>query len=138
MQIIYIAGAISSDNILTSLGNISAGIHAANRVMAAGHAPFCPHLDFQTVLAQLPEQSISVDTLKGVSMKFLEHSNVVWVLPNSEESAGTQAEIARAIELDIPVYYDFDPAMAWADAADKLEKEVDMMIDESLSEMGLA
>ena len=38
-------------------------------------------------------------------MAWLEVSDEVWVLPNSENSKGTQGEIKRAEKLDIPVKY---------------------------------
>ncbi|KKL26448.1 hypothetical protein LCGC14_2395160, partial [marine sediment metagenome] len=37
------------------------------------------------------------------SIAWLEVSDEVWVMPNSENSKGTQVEIKRAKELNIPV-----------------------------------
>jgi hypothetical protein len=39
-------------------------------------------------------------------MDWLQVSDALLVLPNSEDSKGTQAEVELARELGIPVYYD--------------------------------
>jgi len=48
---------------------------------------------------------LTVEDYYRYSMAWLEVADEVWVLPNSESSKGTQAEIKRAKELFIPVKY---------------------------------
>ena len=102
MKRIYIAGAYSADNVLEVLGNIRRGISAAVWALLHGYAPFCPWLDFLFFL-QNDGKIISVEEIKAYSMAWLEASDEVWVLPDSSASIGTQAEIKRAKELNIPI-----------------------------------
>ena len=99
---IYIAGAISSDNVIGVLNNLAEGQKVAAEVLRQGHSPFCPHLDF---LFQFHKQTLTVEDYHRYSMEWLEVSDGVLVLPRSENSKGVQAEIARARELNIPVAF---------------------------------
>ena len=101
MKRIYVAGAMSADNITDFLANLRRGIALTVRVIKAGYAPFCPFIDFQWSLVAPIEQS----EYKAYSMAWLEAADaVLYVQENVETSPGTQAEIARAEELGIPVY----------------------------------
>jgi hypothetical protein len=82
------------------LNNIHDGIKASVEILKKGHAVFCPWLDYQF---QFFDKTLTVEDYYRYSMAWLEVSQVVLVLPNSENSKGTQAEIARAKELGIPV-----------------------------------
>ena len=99
---IYVAGRYSDNNIIGCLNNIHDGIKASVEVLKQGHAVFCPWLDYQF---QFFDKTLTVQDYYRYSMAWLEVSDEVWVLPNSENSKGTQAEIKRAQELDIPVRY---------------------------------
>lgn len=99
---IYVAGKYSDTNIIGCLNNIHDGIKASVEVLKQGHAPFCPWLDYQF---QFFDKTLTVEDYYRYSMAWLEVSDEVWVLPNSENSKGTQAEIKRAVELNIPVKY---------------------------------
>lgn len=98
---IYTAGAISSDNVVGFIENISTGIEIASRLINQGYNVFCSHLDYQYGFFR----KLTVEEYQRNSMAWLEVSDVVLVLPNSENSKGTQAEIKRATELGIPVIY---------------------------------
>jgi hypothetical protein len=100
---VYVAGKYSDDNIIGCLNNIHDGIKASVEVLKLGHSPFCPFLDYQF---QLFDKTLTVEDYYKYSMAWLEVSDCVLVLPNSENSKGTQAEIERAIELGIPVVYE--------------------------------
>ena len=99
---IYIAGKYSAPSTLETLNNIHDGIHACVRAVKSGYSPYCPWLDHQY---HLIDKTITVKDYQRISMDWLEVSQEVWVLPNSESSKGTQAEILRAQELRIPVRY---------------------------------
>jgi hypothetical protein len=105
MKRIYVAGAYSSDNVLGVLDNIRIGIRKATEVLLEGNAPFCPWLDYQFQLMLRDNETLTVQDFYDYSMAWLEVSDEVLVLPNSEHSKGTQAEIKRAEELGIPVIY---------------------------------
>lgn len=99
---IYVAGKYSDNNIIGCLNNIHEGIKVAVGVLKDGNEPFCPWLDYQF---QFFDKTLTVEDYYRYSMAWLEVSDEVWVLPNSENSKGTQAEIKRAEELKIPVRY---------------------------------
>ncbi len=69
------------------------------KLIKQGHSPFVPHIDF---LFQFFED-LKIEDYYRYSMAWLEASDIVLVLPNSENSKGTQIEIARAKELGIPI-----------------------------------
>lgn len=105
---VYIAGSYSSDNVLKVLENIRKGIRAGTEVLLAGFSPFIPFLDYNVFLQLREGEVISVDTIQAHSLSWLEVCQAVLVLPGSENSKGTQKEIQRAYELDIPTFYNLD------------------------------
>ena len=102
---IYIAGAISDNNLLNSWENIRKGIKLSVEVLKAGFAPFSPWLDYNFQLQLRDGESLSVDDYYAYSMTWLEASDIVYVIPGWENSKGTLAEISRANALNIPVVY---------------------------------
>lgn len=108
MKKVYVAGKYSDDNVLDVLGNISRGIKLCKDLFLLGYAPFCPWLDHQYVLqmSDWERKKLTVPMFWNYSMAWLEVSDCMLVIPERiEESKGVQAEIARARELNIPVYY---------------------------------
>lgn len=108
MKRIYVAGKYSDDNVLGILGNISRGIQLCKDLFLMGHAPFCPWLDHQYVLQMTDNEraALTVKQFHDYSMAWLEVSDCVLVIPEGiENSKGVQAEIARAKEIGLPVYY---------------------------------
>ena len=78
------------------------GIQAASQVIEAGFSPFTPWTD---VLLHL-QAGYDLKTCYNMSMAWLERSDAVIVVPEgAERSHGTQAELARAEELGIPIFY---------------------------------
>lgn len=108
---VYVAGAYSADNVLDVLRNMNRGIRLSSKVFMLGYAPFCPWLDYQFALnARLDEgEDVTLENYYGYSMAWLEASDAVLVVPEKHEtSKGTQAEIKRANELEIPVFFDIN------------------------------
>jgi hypothetical protein len=99
---VYVAGSYSADNIIGVLNNIHRGTKMCAALLKKGYAPFCPWLDYQF---QFYDISLTVDDYRDYSMMWLEVSDVVLVLENSEKSKGTQAEIKRAEQLRIPIVH---------------------------------
>ena len=99
---VYLAGKYSSDNILGCLNNIHDGIKKATEIIKSGHEVFCPWLDYQF---HFFDKTLSKQDYQRNSMAWVEVSEEMWVMPNSENSGGTQREIARAKELNIPIKY---------------------------------
>ena len=108
MKKVYIAGSYSSDNVLDILDNIRKGIRAGTEVLLAGFSPYIPWLDYNIFLQLRDDEQISVSDIQEHSLAWLEVSDAVLVLPDYENSKGTLAEIKRAGELGIPVYYNLE------------------------------
>lgn len=103
---VYVAGAYSSDNVLGVLDNIRKGIRTATEAFLTGEcAPFVPWFDYQFQLSLREGESLTVPDYYEYSLAWLEVSDCVLVLPGWEKSKGTIAEIERAKELRIPVFY---------------------------------
>jgi nucleoside 2-deoxyribosyltransferase len=99
---VYVAGPISSDKLLTSMENIRRGVTMSAFLIKEGFHVFCPFID---ILFAMVNQHLDVEDYQRNSMAWLEVSDAVLVLPGYENSAGTKQEIARALELGIPVCY---------------------------------
>jgi len=108
MKRVYVAGSYSSNNVITVLNNMRIGMRLGTQVLLAGYAPFVPWFDYQFQLMLRDGESLTVQDYYDYSTAWLEASDCVLVVPNSENSKGTQAEIERAKELNIPVYYNLD------------------------------
>lgn len=112
IQRIYVAGAItpykSEHPVFGFLGNIARGIRMSLTLLLKGYFPFCPFLDYQYWFFLLEGEAISEKMIKGMSMAWLEVSDAIMVLPKYRKSGGTKAEIDRARELDIPVFYNVE------------------------------
>lgn len=102
MKRIYVAGNYSANNVISVLNNVAKGTKVCVEILKSGNVPFCPWLDYQF---QFYDQSLTVDDYYRYSMAWLEVSDEIWVLPNSEQSKGTQAEIKRAKDLGIKVIF---------------------------------
>lgn len=100
MRRIYIAGKLNADA-CGYLKNCHDMIKVANEVRKLGHAVFVPCFD---LLAGIVDGKMEYRDYADNNMAWLEASDAVLVLPNSENSKGTQAEIARARELGIPIF----------------------------------
>lgn len=104
MKRIYVAGAYSANNVVAVLDNMRRGMRAGTEVFLAGFSPFVPWFDFHFQLMLRENEVLTVEDYYRYSMAWLEVSDAVLLLPNSENSKGTQAELARARELGIPIY----------------------------------
>ena len=99
---IYVAGSYSDSNVINILNNIHEGIRVSAKILKAGHEPFCPFLDYQF---QFFDNTLTVEDYYRYSIAWLEVSDVMVVLPYSENSKGTQKEIERANEIGIKVIH---------------------------------
>ena len=105
---VYVAGSYSADNVIDVLANMRRGIRTSVAVLKAGFEPFCPWLDYHFQLQVDDDDDLTVEDFYEYSMAWLEVSDALLVLPNSENSVGTQNEIKRAKELGIPIFYHLD------------------------------
>ena len=119
---IYVAGSItpypSEHPVFGFLSNIARGIRASLDLLLKGYSPFCPFLDFQYWFFLRNDETITEKMIKELSMTWLEVCDAVLVLSKYRKSQGTLAEIAKARELKIPVFYSLDDLI---DASEKGE-----------------
>lgn len=96
---IYVAGPISIGNVME---HTKAAIHAADRLMKAGHSPFVPQLSvfWQIVSGHEYERWLEYDH------EWIKVCDALIRLPG--ESKGADREIVWARELGIPVYFGID------------------------------
>lgn len=98
---VYVAGAYSGPDVITVLENMRRGLRAAALVQAAGFAPYAPWADCLVFW----QQPFSIAAAYRASTAWLEVADAVLVVPEgAATSQGTQREIARAKELQIPVF----------------------------------
>ena len=105
MKKVYVAGAMSADNILEMLQNIHDGIKLGSELLKDGYAPFVPHFDTMFKIQNGVDFDVPLQYYYDYTMEWLRASDMVLVCPNWKNSKGTLAEIKEAERLGIPVYY---------------------------------
>lgn len=104
-QRVYVAGAMSSDNILTMLNNIHEGIKQGGELLSLGYAPFVPHLNILFKIAGGNEVDVPMDYYYHYTLQYLKVADAVLVCKNSENSKGTINELEIARRAGIPIFY---------------------------------
>ena len=99
---VYVAGGYSSDNVIQVFKNMEKGIKVSARLLKKGYIPFCPWLDYHFIF----HEDITLEEIQDYSLGWLEVSDCIYVLKDSENSKGTQNEIRVANEKGIPVLYE--------------------------------
>jgi len=108
MKKVYVAGAMSADNILEMLQNIHDGIKLGAELLKRGYAPFVPHFDTAFKIQNGVDFDVPMQYYYDYTMEWLKVSDAVLVCPNWKNSKGTLAEIEKAKELSIPVYFNLE------------------------------
>ena len=111
---IYIAGRYSSDNIIDGLRNIGRGQQEAAFLFELGFAPFSPWWDRSFVLDN-PNGDYSKQMFYDASLAWMEVSDAVYVISGKGDGGGVDAEIKRAMELKIPVFYEIEALLRWSE-----------------------
>ena len=111
MYRVYIAGKLT-DLPAGYIKNMHQMIKCANQIRKENFAPFVPCFD---ILLGLVAGDIGLGEYYKIGLAWLSVSDALLVLPDSEDSKGTQAEIKKAIELNIPVFYTIGELRAWRD-----------------------
>lgn len=108
MKRVYVAGPYSDDNVISILNNMREGMRAGVEVFLAGFAPFVPWHDFHHTLMLRDGEDLKVNDYYAYSMAWLDVSDAMLVIGDYKKSKGTLAEIKRAEELNIPIYYNME------------------------------
>ena len=112
MKRVYVAGLYSRNqdgsvaDVIDVLRNIRNGQKAALEIWRKGYAPFCPWLDYQFSL--IDDKPIPKKMYYIYSMAWLEVSDVVVAISGVGIGGGVDAEIKRANEIGIPIFYSID------------------------------
>lgn len=102
---VYCAGPMSSPDPIKFMDNLRRGTRVSTELLLNGFAVFSPFIDIALFMQLREGESIPIETIQQHSLKWLEVSDVVLVLDGWESSKGTLRELARANELNIPIYH---------------------------------
>lgn len=96
MKRIFISGPYTIGDVAQ---NVKASMEIANDLINLGYAPFCPHLTHYLHInhAQPYKKWLKID------LAYLIVCDAVLRIPG--ESKGADAEVKKAVELNIPVFY---------------------------------
>ena len=101
MQIAYIAGPYRASTKLGVIRNIIKARKVAKKYWRKGYAVFCPHLNSGLMDGIALEEVF----LKG-DLEFLQHADIMVVIPGWERSKGTLGEMEFAKAKGIPIKYE--------------------------------
>lgn len=106
MKRVYVAGPIGANDEGRSV-RVRAAIDAGEKIRRAGMFPFIPHIaeEWSKIHEHTYECWMRYDDA------WLVVSEAVFRVPG--HSPGADREVARAAELGIPVFHDFDSLVAW-------------------------
>lgn len=104
MAKVYIAGKLNA-GACGYIQNVHRMIVTANQIRKMGHSCYVPCLD---LLSGLVIGNLTYNDFFENNLPWLKCADCLYILPNSEESSGTQAEIKLARLYDIPVIYDIE------------------------------
>src|SRR4051812_23871364 len=109
MNVIYIAGPFRAENAWEIEQNIRRAEELALACWRAGFAVICPHTNTRFFQGAAPDEV----WLEGYIELLKRCDAVLVVLPNWDNSEGTQVEIKTAKESNIPVFYSFTELVNW-------------------------
>ena len=101
---VFISGPYTAEHPRDVLKNVNNAIEVGLELMWMGYDVFIPHLSHYVHLH--PECTFEYEEYLKNDMAWLEVSDAVFRMPG--ESNGADAEVAKAKELGIPVFYDVD------------------------------
>ena len=84
---------------------------AAVELLDNNFSPFCSANDFPYWLTT--SKWITEEKIKAASMAWLEAADACLILPSYLSSMGSLAEMARANELGIPMFYNMESLKKW-------------------------
>jgi hypothetical protein len=108
--------------------NIRAGILAANELLIAGYAPYCPHVThFQQLIAP-----VNYEDWMQLDFEWLAVCDVLLRLPGTSRGAAREVRMAHAMEK--PVYYNMKIFLEKTEPLTKVEGENELRITQAKEE----
>lgn len=115
MKRIYIAGPYNGPDVINVLANMRRGIAASVELVRAGHAVWCPWLDFQFgLIAEIP-----MADYKRNSLAWVEVSDAILLLDGWEKSQGCRAELEEARSCGIGIFTSIESLLDWIGREDE-------------------
>ena len=111
MKLIYVAGPYRGPTKEAVELNIQAAKHVGLLVARLGHSPIIPHMN--TALMDFIDPTLGDQFWLDATMAIMRRCNAVVLVAGARESIGTQAEIAEARRLIIPVFECVEGLEAW-------------------------
>jgi hypothetical protein len=115
-MIVYVSGSIRPVGSQTLRGNLDAAKEVAMKLWREGYTVICPHANTDLPI-ELAELESGIDWIAG-DLEMLARCDAVVVVPDSEQSVGTNTELAFAMDHHIPIYY-------WPDMPTFPQTEID-------------
>jgi nucleoside 2-deoxyribosyltransferase len=101
MQIAYIAGPYRAKTKLGIIRNILKARKVAKKYWTLGYTVFCPHMNSALMDGCAPDEVF----LEG-DLEFLQHADILVVIPGWERSTGTLGEMEFAKSRGIPIVFE--------------------------------
>jgi len=105
-ELIYVAGPYTAKTEARKQEHIAAAMDAGARLYRLGYAPFIPHsmtADFDVLYPDIPKE-----VYLKTGLLYLSLCPNIFILPNWEESPGSQVERNLAITMRKTIYYSLD------------------------------
>lgn len=105
MNLIYVAGPYTSDKSHIVDLNMLKAKHASIDLWRLGWAVITPHLNSGRFEAY---KDLTYEMFANGTMEMMERCDAVFMLNDWKESKGAKAELVRASQLNIPIFYEKD------------------------------
>ncbi len=110
-KVVYVSGAISAPTAWKVEQNVRRAEELSLEAWKTRRiAPICPHAMCRFYDGELPHEVWLAGDLEVIS-----RCDAVLVVPGSEDSRGTRAEVAFASSAGVPVFYSLDELVAWVE-----------------------
>jgi len=108
MKLIYVAGPFRAKDAWEIEQNIRRAEELSLEIWRAGAVAICPHLNTRFFQGAAPD-----DVWLEGDKEIIRRCDAVCLVQNWEKSVGTQAEVALASEIGIPVLPSFGAFLRW-------------------------
>lgn len=116
VPLVYIAGKITASTPIEISCNVAKGCRAAEKLINHGKlGVILPHLSAHLNAQNVFKGTAGWDYWMPVDLTYIAKCDVIYMLPGWEDSKGASIEHAFAKSIKLPIFYDLDMLMRWAD-----------------------